>query len=63
VLTLDLRYYDSNLTRAGCFLNTSDPSGNLVASLNVLTGQSSSSWCGSRFVASLSIDFSSATFK
>ncbi|PWB95751.1 TorF family putative porin [Methylosinus sporium] len=63
VVTLDLRYYDSNLTRAGCFLNTSDPSGNLVASLNTLTGQSSSSWCGSRFVASLSVDFSSATFK
>lgn len=39
VVTLDLRYYDSNLTRAGCFLNTSDPSGNLVASLNTLTGQ------------------------
>ncbi|WP_166141336.1 TorF family putative porin [Methylosinus sp. RM1] len=63
VVTLDLRYYDSNLTRAGCFLNTSDPSGNLMASLNTLTGQSSSSWCGSRFVASLSVDFSSATFK
>lgn len=63
VVTLDLRYYDSNLTRAGCFLNTSDPSGNMMASLNTLTGQSSSSWCGSRFVASLSVDFSSATFK
>lgn len=63
MVTLDLRYYDSNLTRAGCFLNTSDPSGNYVAALNTLTGQSSSSWCGSRFVASLSIDFSSATFK
>ncbi|PWB80447.1 MAG: hypothetical protein C3F11_18010 [Methylocystaceae bacterium] len=63
VATLDLRYYDSNLTKAGCFLNTSDPSGNLQASLNIFTGQSSSSWCGARFVASLSIDFSSATFK
>ncbi|TDX66908.1 uncharacterized protein Gcw-chp [Methylosinus sp. sav-2] len=63
VVTLDLRYYDSNLTRAGCFLNTSDPAGNYVASVNTLTGQSSSSWCGARFVASLSIDFSSATFK
>lgn len=63
MVTLDLRYYDFNLTRAGCFLNTSDPSGNFVASVNTLTGQSSSSWCGSRFVASLSIDFSSATFK
>jgi hypothetical protein len=63
MVTLDLRYYDSNLTRAGCFLNTSDPSGNYVASINTLTGQSSSSWCGQRFVASLSIDFTSATFK
>ncbi len=62
-MTLDLRYYDSNLTRAGCFLNTSDPAGNYVASVNTITGQSSSSWCGARFVASLSIDFSSATFK
>lgn len=63
MVTLDLRYYDSNLTRAGCFLNTSDPSGNFIASINTLTGQSSSSWCGQRFVASLSIDFTSATFK
>jgi hypothetical protein len=62
MVTLDLRYYDSNLTRAGCFINTSDPSGNFVAALSPI-GQSSSSWCGQRFVASLSIDFTSATFK
>jgi uncharacterized protein (TIGR02001 family) len=61
--TLDLRYWGTNLNRAGCWLTTSDPAGNFVAATNTVTGQSSSDWCGQRFVASLSLDFTSATFK
>jgi uncharacterized protein (TIGR02001 family) len=63
MVTLDVRYYDSNLSKAACFVNTSDPSGNFVAALNVTNGRSSSSWCGSRVMGSISIDISSATFK
>lgn len=60
VATLDLRYYGSSLGKAGCALNSSDPAANMGAAL-FLVGQSN--WCGNRFVASLSLDFSSATFK
>jgi len=60
VATLDLRYYGSSLGKEGCAINTSDPAANLSTAL---IGTGKSSWCGNRFVASLSIDFSSATFK
>jgi hypothetical protein len=64
MVTLDLRYYDSSMSKAACYINSSDPSGNY---LNVLTAattlRSSSGWCGSRFLATLSVDFTSATFK
>lgn len=60
VATLDLRYYGSSLGKEGCAINTSDPAANLSTAL---IGVGRSSWCGNRFVAALSIDFSSATFK
>ncbi|MEI2733493.1 MAG: TorF family putative porin [Rhodoblastus sp.] len=60
VATLDLRYYGSSLGKEGCAINTSDPAANLSSAL---IGVGKSNWCGNRFVAALSIDFSSATFK
>jgi hypothetical protein len=60
VATLDLRYYDTNLNKSACFINTSDPAGNFAAANG---GIARSNWCGPRFVASLSVDFTSATFK
>jgi len=60
VATLDLRYYGSSLGKEGCAINTSDPGANLSTAL---IGVGKSGWCGNRFMASLSVDFSSATFK
>jgi hypothetical protein len=61
IATLDLRYYDTNLNKDACWINTSDPAGNFVAAGPRAIGQSN--WCGKRFVATLSVDFTSATFK
>jgi hypothetical protein len=61
IATLDLRYYDTNLNKDACWINTSDPAGNFVAAGPRAIGQSN--WCGARFVATLSVDFTSATFK
>ena len=52
--TLDLRFHRSSLDKANCFVDSSDPAGNV-------TGLSK--WCGSAFVATLSFDITSATFK
>ena len=60
VATLDLRYYGSSLGKEGCAINTSDPGANLSTAL---IGVGKSGWCGNRFMASLSVDFTSATFK
>jgi hypothetical protein len=61
VLTLDLRYYDTNLTRAECNVFTSAQ--NATFSLGNVTAQNptglGTNWCGAAFVAKLSasIDF------
>ncbi len=60
VATFDVRYYGSSLGKAGCAINTSDPAGNAMASI---AGVGRSSWCGNAIVGSISIDFTSATFK
>jgi uncharacterized protein (TIGR02001 family) len=54
VLTLDLRYIDTNLSKADCNVITGDPH----ASYNTSTGLYESNWCGARFVARLSADVS-----
>jgi hypothetical protein len=50
VATLDLRYYDTNLSKENCNLLTSDP--NAVAGPNGLR----SNWCNPSFVAALKFD-------
>jgi uncharacterized protein (TIGR02001 family) len=52
VLTLDVRYYDTDLSRAQCFLLTGDPSG--VAS-------GSSKWCDATVIGKLSVDLTALT--
>lgn len=47
VFTADVRYYDTDLNRANCFLLTSDPSG-------VSSGQSK--WCGATVIGKLAVD-------
>ncbi len=49
--TLDLRYHDTNLSKANCFINTSDPRG-------IISGSGQSKWCGAAFIATLSLDTS-----
>lgn len=55
-LSLDLRYYDTNLNKGDCFLNTSDPQG-------YASGSGQSKWCGAAFVATLSADFTLSGLK
>lgn len=52
-LTVDLRYSDTDLGKAACFVNTSDPAG-------FSRGTGRSSWCGAAFVATVALDFSMA---
>lgn len=57
VFTLDLRYYDTDLSKSDCAGLTGDPGaypGGTVSTLN--PGGLQSSWCGSAFVAKLSAD-------
>jgi len=55
--TLDLRYYDTNLTREDCFVTTNDfnavPGGLSNPISN--TGGLTSRWCGAAFVGKLSV--------
>jgi hypothetical protein len=52
-VTLDLRYHDTDLNKTECFVNTTDPRG-------LFTGSGQSSWCGTRFVATLSVDLTAS---
>jgi hypothetical protein len=57
VFTLDLRYYDTNLTKAQCNVFTSDQGATFAAG-NVTAqnpGGLGSNWCGAAFIAKLSI--------
>jgi len=54
VFTLDLRYYDTNLSRTTCQGLVGDPSGFVSGA---------SKWCDSTFIAKLSFDATLASFK
>ena len=58
VLTLDLRYIDTNLSKGDCNAFTSDhtASGPLTSITAINPGGFSSKWCGATFVAKLSAD-------
>jgi len=58
VFTLDLRYYDTDLSRADCNALTSDH----TASLNP-AGVLESKWCDATFIAKLSFDMTLASLK
>jgi uncharacterized protein (TIGR02001 family) len=53
LLTLDLRYHDTNLSRRDCYTLTTDPAG-------IASGTSRSPWCGAAFVASLAVDITAS---
>ncbi len=58
VATLDLRYYDTNLSKANCNVLTGDPNASFsagnVTALN--PGGMGSKWCGAAFIAALKFD-------
>ena len=53
VFTLDLRYYDTDLSKLNCNLLTGDPGANVTGS----------KWCGEAFIAKLSFDLTLANLK
>ena len=59
VATLDLRYYGTNLSKSNCYINSSDPKGNVVGGVATFR----SNWCDQRVMASLSFDLTSKDFK
>jgi uncharacterized protein (TIGR02001 family) len=59
VFTLDVRYYDTTLNRNQCYIDSSDPHGNVPG----LAASGTSNWCGSRVMATLSFDLTSANLK
>jgi hypothetical protein len=66
VFTLDLRYYDTDLSKANCNAFTSDPTaggGVGFPSPNAINGGPSSSWCSAAFVAKLSADLTLGSLK
>jgi len=50
---LDLRYYDSNLSKENCFVFTGDPNARPGGRVNLVTNPDGlvSNWCGATFVA------------
>jgi hypothetical protein len=57
VINLDLRYYDTNLSRENCFVFTGDPNATPGGNANPIINPTGlrSNWCGGAFVAKLSI--------
>lgn len=57
-LTADLRYHDTNLSKANCFLLTSDPRGITRGNAG---GGYSSNWCNPTVVGTLSFDITASS--
>jgi uncharacterized protein (TIGR02001 family) len=54
VVTFDLRYHDTDLSKRDCFALTSDPRG-------IFNGSGRSRWCGSTVVGTISVDLQGST--
>ncbi len=65
VFTLDLRYHDTNLTKAECNSLTADPTaaGPIGTVVNNFTTTGLSRWCGAAFIAKLSADLTLGSLK
>ena len=59
VFNLDLRYYDTNLSRENCFVFTGDPNAQPGGRANPVTNPDGlvSRWCGATFVAKAWVAF------
>jgi hypothetical protein len=56
VFNLDLRYYDTNLSKEDCFVLTGDPNARAGGAINLITNPEglTSGWCKATFVAKIS---------
>ncbi len=63
VFTLDLRYYDSDLSKGDCNAFTSDHTASGVANTPINPGGPGSNWCGATFIAKLSVDTALSALK
>jgi hypothetical protein len=64
VFTLDLRYYDTNLSQGDCAVYTSDNTAILgQAGTAYNPAGVTSKWCDARFVAKLSFDMTLGALK
>ena len=61
VFNLDLRYYDTNLSKEDCFVFTGDPEATPGGAINPVSNPQGlrSQWCGAAFVGTLTatLDF------
>jgi len=64
-INLDLRYYDTNLSRENCFVFTGDPNATPGGGINPVTnpGGLRSNWCSAAFVTKFSIALDDAMLK
>jgi uncharacterized protein (TIGR02001 family) len=64
VITVDLRYTDTDLSKGDCNAFTSDHTATPQGAFTPINPSGvGSNWCGARFTAKLSIDITSASFK
>jgi uncharacterized protein (TIGR02001 family) len=65
VFTLDLRYHDTDLSKAECNALTADPGAGVITPtiVNNSTQAAGSKWCGATFIAKLSVDLTLASLK
>lgn len=61
VLSLDLRYHDTDLSKTQCSLITGNNSS--LAPGGIGNGSNSSKWCSAAFIATLSVDITGANIK
>jgi hypothetical protein len=61
--TLDLRYFDTDLSKGDCNAFTSDHTASGVASTAINPGGPGSNWCGATFIAKLSVDLTKDNLK
>jgi hypothetical protein len=56
VFNLDLRYYDTNLSKEDCFVLTGDPNARPGGAINFITNPEglTSRWCSAALVAKVS---------
>ena len=62
-ITLDLRYFDTDLNKGDCNAFTSDHTASGVSSTAINPGGPGSRWCSAAFIAKLSVDLTKDNLK